>query len=89
MSQFSARSENLFFREKKPIFGNELKQKFQNFKQNWIFFQLEKTEPQIFEIQKNLSYLNFIWENFEQNQRNFFEREGEREVVTSRYGRGR
>ena len=64
MSQFSAWSENLFFREKKPIFRNELKQKFQNFKQNRIFFQLEKMESQIFQIQKNLSHLNFIWENF-------------------------
>ena len=50
MSQFSARSGNLFFREKMQILGSELKQKFQNFKQNRIFFHFEKMESKIFQI---------------------------------------
>ena len=75
MSQFSARSGNLFFREKRPILGDELKQKFQNFKQNRIFFHFQKMESKIFQIQIILYHLNLIWAKFKQNQRTFFGRE--------------
>ena len=72
MSQFSARSGNLFFREKRPILGDELKQKFQKFKQNRIFFHFQKMESKIFQIQIILYHLNLIWAKFKQNQRPFF-----------------
>ena len=74
MSQFWAKSENLFFPRKTAAPHKDFEPKFQNFKLIRIFFQLEKMESKIFQIQINLSYLNFIWQNFEQNQRTFFDR---------------
>ena len=73
MSQFWAKSENLFSRRKMAAPHKDFEPKFQNFKLIRIFFQLEKMEFKIFQIQKKLSYLNFIWQNFEQNQRTFFD----------------
>ena len=60
MSQFWARSENLFWPKKVEFF-----------KVNRIFFQLENSKSRMFQIQINLYPLNPIWANFEQDQRTF------------------
>merc|ERR1712055_795757 len=51
-----------FFFEKNPQFSE----------QKWIFFQLEQSESQIFEISRNLFYLSYILKKNNKNRSNFF-----------------
>ena len=60
MSQFWARSENLFFKKKVPATYGDFEQKFQIFQTNRIFFHFAKQNEIFFQIQILLSYLNCI-----------------------------
>ena len=73
MKKISAKSENL---RKMADYQCGIWTKyprFFNFK--WIFFHFKKPESQIFQNWQKKICLNYIWQNFQQNQRNFFERE--------------
>ena len=63
LTKFSAKLENIFWRQKPPILKVEV-----GFSSDSKFFS------NIFQIGANLSHLNFIWANFQQNQRTFFGR---------------
>ena len=72
LSEVWARSEDLFFRKKRPLLEGVFDKKFQKFQKGIGFFFNFLKKSRMFQNCAHLFPLNFIWANFEQDLRHFF-----------------